>query len=190
GQLWSPGPRCPAGRQDAVLSPPRSAGSSSRSIALPGEESRCLLQDLALLTQPRILAPKPAKLLALLARQPLTLTVVDLALANPAPQRLRRHRQLLGDRAIRPLAHPIQPDRLLPELRRETLALCHIDSLPDACASIVRVSTRPGQLQGTLRRRCAGQREDIRAGLHDLGPFAAARDSIFRQLQWTPELQQ
>jgi len=44
------------GGRGAVLSPPRSTGTSSRSIGLPGEESRCLAQDLALLLEPGVRA--------------------------------------------------------------------------------------------------------------------------------------
>jgi hypothetical protein len=36
----------------------------------------------------------------------------------------------------------LQTYRLLAELRRETLPVGHIDSLPDACASILRVSKK------------------------------------------------
>jgi hypothetical protein len=70
------------------------------------------------------------QLLSLLTGQPLTLAAVDLGLQHPAPQRLRRDLQLVGDRSKRTTAHPIQPHRLLPELRRELLPLRHADSLP------------------------------------------------------------
>ena len=79
---------CRAGRYGALPSPPRSAGTSSPLIGLPREESRCLLQDLPLLTQQPILAPQPAQLLPLLAGQALTLAGVDLRLLDPAAQRL------------------------------------------------------------------------------------------------------
>src|SRR5207247_172838 len=51
---------------------------SSPLIDLPREESRCLLQDLALLTQTRVVAPQPAQLLPLITPQPLALARVDL----------------------------------------------------------------------------------------------------------------
>jgi hypothetical protein len=59
----SPRAPCTAGRQDAVLSPPRSAGTSSALIGLPGEGNRRLAQDLLLLTKQRHLTPQPAQLL-------------------------------------------------------------------------------------------------------------------------------
>ena len=75
-------------------SSPRSAETSSLLIGLPREESRCLLQDLALLTQPRVVAPQPAQLLPLITGQALALARVDLRLAEPVTQRLRRDAQL------------------------------------------------------------------------------------------------
>jgi hypothetical protein len=72
--------------------------------------------------------------------------LLDLRPQHPAPQRLGRHRQLLRDRPVRPPAHPIQAHRLLRNSGERLFPLPH-RLLPDACASIVRVSTRPGQLQ-------------------------------------------
>ena len=40
--------------------------------------------------------------------------------------------ELAGYRAERPAADPVEPDRLLAKHRREALALCHLDFLPDA----------------------------------------------------------
>jgi transcriptional regulator with XRE-family HTH domain len=73
---------------------------------------------------------QPTQLLPLLAREPFALAAVDLRLHHPAPQRLRRHLQVVRDRTKRATAHPIQAHRLLPELRRELFPLRHADSLP------------------------------------------------------------
>ena len=149
---WSRRARRTAGRQDAVLSPPRSAGTSSPPIGLPGKESRCLLQNLALLPQPSVLprsrrSSSRSSLVRPSACPRRSPPASPTAATTPArPPALQRPLE-------RPTAHPIQPDRLQPELRREALPLCHIDSLPDAYASIVRVSTRPGQLHPQLLRR-------------------------------------
>ena len=62
--------RCTAGRQGAARPPLRPAGISSRPLALPGEENRCLAQDLLLLPKTRILTTQPAQLLTLLLVSP------------------------------------------------------------------------------------------------------------------------
>ena len=76
--------RCTAGRQGAARPPLRPAGISSRPLALPGEENRCLPQDLLLLPKTRILTTQPAQLLTLLAREPVALRSIDIRLLRPA----------------------------------------------------------------------------------------------------------
>src|SRR5439155_2744371 len=156
---------CRAGRCDALPSPPRSASTSSLLIGLPREEKRRLAQDLALLAQDAILTPQPTQLLPLLARQPLTLPAVDLRLQHPAPQRLRRDLQLVGDRSKRATTRPIQPHRLLPELRRELLPLRHADSLPGRR----RVHSRGVNRSGSTPERARATRGSARQAQRKYG---------------------
>ena len=110
--------RCTAGRQGAARPPLRPAGISSRPLALPGEENRCLPQDLLLLPKTRILTTQPAQLLTLLAREPVRLALIDIRLLRPAPRRLRCDTELGSDVTKRAAAHTVEPDRLLAKLRR------------------------------------------------------------------------
>src|SRR3954466_6726842 len=129
--------RCTTGRHDAVPSPPRSAETSWPLIDLPREESRCLLQDLALLTQARVVAPQSAQLLPLISGQPLALARVDLRLAEPVTQRLRRDAELPSD------LRQCQAARA--RIRRSCLR--HLDSFLRRVAASIEVSTETGQPQ-------------------------------------------
>jgi hypothetical protein len=67
-----------------VLAPPRRTETSSRSLALPGKESRRTLEDLPLLAQHPILPLQLAQPLSLLAGQDVpALTAIRLVLAQP-----------------------------------------------------------------------------------------------------------
>src|SRR5215217_1579423 len=86
--------------------------------ALLGEEDRRFFQDLALLGERPDLTPQPAKLLALVAAEPLTAALIDVDLTGPIAQRLRRDPELGGELRDRPAAASEQPDGLLAELQR------------------------------------------------------------------------
>src|SRR5581483_4692278 len=137
---------CRAGRHCALPSPPRSAGTSSPLIGLPREEKRRLAENLPLLLQHAILTPQPAQLLALLRRQPLALARVDLALADPTPQRLAGDPELARQLHDRPSRRLHEPHRLLAELRRIRRSRPRHLSLPSGPGSpSAEVSTEAGQ---------------------------------------------
>src|SRR4051794_15841850 len=69
-------------------------------------------QDPALLSERLDLAPQPTQLLALLRRQALGLARVDIDLARPVAQRLRRNPELTGELGNRLAAAAQQSDRL------------------------------------------------------------------------------
>ena len=64
-----------------MTSSPRSIGGLLPAVGLPGEESRCRLQDLVFLA-------KEPEFLALGARQPLRAPLVDVGLRYPVAKRL------------------------------------------------------------------------------------------------------
>ena len=93
------------------------------------------------------------ELLPLLARQALPTALIDLRLLHPAPERLRCDPELLRNGAIRSLTNPVQPDRLLPELRRKRSPFRHVDSLLDAFGVHIGLSTKAGQLHSAKSAR-------------------------------------
>ena len=98
---------------------PRRTGTWSRSIGLPGKESRGPLQDLPLLAQHPILALELAQPLPLLARQhvlrsPRSASSWRSQFRNVCSGAAKLGRQLLR----RPHPCPQHPHRLNPELRR------------------------------------------------------------------------
>src|SRR5262249_21178524 len=93
-------------------------------VALPHEERRCRLEDFDRLLKLSITVLQCPDLRGRRRRDPVTLAVVDLVLANPVAQRLGGHPQPFGHRGDRrPLARIIitllqhQPDSLGPRLR-------------------------------------------------------------------------
>src|SRR5215211_2680852 len=94
-----------------------------------------LFQDLALLGHhPQ--AAQAAQLLTLVRGQAGGLAVVDVELARPVTQRLRRAAQLTRELRDRPPARAQQPDRFCAELRRVRRCLWHrqTSSLADQMA--------------------------------------------------------
>src|SRR5262249_51864943 len=86
---------CTAGRQGTVRPPPRRTGTWSRSIGLPGKESRGPLQDLPLLAQHLVFALELAQALPLVrAEHVISLATVGLVLPQPVAQRLLRAAKL------------------------------------------------------------------------------------------------
>src|SRR5688572_30774953 len=77
-----------------------------------------LFQDLALLGNRPQLAPQPAQLLALIRAQALGLALVDVDLATPVAQRLRRDTELARELRDRLATALEQRDRLTAELGR------------------------------------------------------------------------
>ena len=75
----------------ASTNPKTSTGSCS-----PRRRRPRLFQDLALLREDLDLATQPAQLVALVAAQALGLALIDVTLARPVPERLRRDAELLG----------------------------------------------------------------------------------------------
>lgn len=148
------------GGGETVRPQPRRTGTWSRSIGLPGKESRGLLQDLPLLTQHLVFALQLAQPLPLLTREHiLALTAVGLVLPQPswsasAPSSPARpptasatgHRSVAvapprvgnpAGTAVSSLASPLLSSGLSPKASRRLRA----------------VSTRPGQLQSRNRTR-------------------------------------
>jgi transposase InsO family protein len=96
----------------------RSATSRPPSPALRREEGRGSLEQIALLTQARVLTAQPDELGALVGRDAVVaLTAIDLVLATPVAQRLLRDAKALRQLARRPSSAQ-QLDRLTTELRR------------------------------------------------------------------------
>src|SRR5215216_661851 len=95
-----------------------------------------LFQDLALLGHHPQLTAKAAQLLTLVRGQARSLAVVDVELARPVAQRLRRAAQLTRELRHRPPARAQQPDRFCAELRRVRRCLWHrqTSSLADQMA--------------------------------------------------------
>jgi hypothetical protein len=77
-----------------------------------------LFQDLALFDEDPVLATQPAQLVALVAAQALAAALVDVDLARPVTQRLRRDAQLAREHGHRLAAALEQLDRLTAELQR------------------------------------------------------------------------
>jgi hypothetical protein len=77
-----------------------------------------LFQDLAFFDEDPVLAPQPAQLLALVRTQAGGAALVDVDLARPATQRLRRDAQLASEFGHRLAAALEQLDRLAAELQR------------------------------------------------------------------------
>ena len=84
----------------------------------PARESRCLLQDLALLLEHAYALAELSELDEFLARQPLALTAIDLGLLDRAAQGPGRDAEIAGDLRQRLLLGRDEADGLLPELRR------------------------------------------------------------------------
>src|SRR3954453_10148781 len=148
-------------------------------IGLPREESRCLLQDLALLTQARVVAPQPAQLLPLITGQPLTLTRIDLRLAQPVTQRLRRDAELARQLRQRQPARARQPNSLgtkLGRIRRSCLR--HLDSFLRPEGASIEVSTEPGQPQRLLANllRCGAGMDHSAFASPDADAIAGAAE--------------
>ena len=76
---------------------PSPPGRSGRSYRLPfSEEGRGSLEQIALLAQRSVLAPQPGDLFALVSVDAVVgLVAIDLVLATPVAQRLRRDAQAL-----------------------------------------------------------------------------------------------
>src|SRR5205814_5942016 len=103
-------------------------------------------QDLALLTQARVVAPQAAQLLPLATGQPLPLTPVDLRLAKPVTQRLRRYAELAGELRQRQPARARQPNGLGAEARWTWRSRPrHLDSFLRPEAASIEVATKPCQ---------------------------------------------
>src|SRR5205823_3568250 len=138
-----------AARQGTVRPPPRRTGTSSRSIGLPGKESRRPLQNLALLTQQLVFTLELTQPLPLLpAQHVVALAPIGLVLPPPVTQRLLRAAQLRRELPGRPHPRSQHPHRLDPEPRRVRRSRPrHLPHLSRAAwPESIAVSTRPGQI--------------------------------------------
>src|SRR5207247_10078243 len=91
---------------------------------------------------------QPPELLALLAGQPLAQAAIDLRLAHPVTQRLRRAAQVGRDDRDRAARAAHQLDRLTPKLRRiRRTCTWHLNSPPSGPCSApsAQLSTKPGE---------------------------------------------
>jgi hypothetical protein len=136
------------GRPGGVLSPPRSAGSNSPAIGLPGEENRGLPEDFTLLAQVPDLTAQPAQLLALGRGEAVAAPAsVQVGALDLLADRGLGQVQLTGDLADRLTRAVNQLDDLGLVLRREEPAWSWHRTPISRAGPSSWVSTRPDQLQ-------------------------------------------